>query len=148
MLVLGACSSIVEGTYQEIMVTTDPPGATCDLTKEGTPVAVITTPKMITVKRTKHDIDIHCEMDGYHDAQFVNNSGIQSTTAGNVAFAIGTLGIGAIVGWGVDSATGADNEYDSSVLMLMTPLSEPAPEVQDLNQPEPEKKDETPDFPE
>ncbi len=148
MLIVGACSSIVEGTYQEIMVTTDPPGATCNLIKEGTPVTVVTTPKMVTVKRTKHDIDVFCEMDGYHDAQAVNVSGIQSTTAGNVAFAIGTLGIGALVGCGVDSATGADNDYDSSVLVLMTPLSEPAPEVQDLNQPEPEEESETPDFPE
>jgi hypothetical protein len=51
---------------------------------------------------------------------YENNSGIAPATWGNLA-------LGGLVGWGVDSAFGADNKYDSPVNLTLLPLSNATP---------------------
>jgi hypothetical protein len=113
---LSACASIVEGTSQAIMVNTNPSGADCTLNREGVAIARVSpTPGSVTIKKTKYDMSILCSKAGYQDTTFMLHSGEAGATYGNLAF-------GGLIGWGIDSATGADNKYDSPVNISLVPL--------------------------
>ena len=114
---LGACASIIEGTSQEIEVVTNPAGAAYDFIREGRNVARVSkTPSAVTIKKTKHDITIHCELDGYHKATYQNKSGAAGATFGNII-------LGGGIGWAIDSASGSDNKYTSPVNLTLVPKS-------------------------
>lgn len=111
---LASCASVVEGRSQQIQVNTSPPGATCTLSREGFPIGSISpTPGTIYVEKTKHDIMIGCEKKGYENATYFNKSGAAGATFGNII-------LGGLVGWGIDSATGSDNKYDSPVNLSLS----------------------------
>lgn len=114
---LCGCSTIIEGTSQRIAVATSPPGGYCSLKRDGRVIATVTqAPAEVTVDRTKDDILLTCVASGYApDSQYLH-SGIATGVYGNII-------IGGVVGWGVDSATGADNAYPSTVNVNMNPLS-------------------------
>ena len=124
-IVVTGCASITGGTTQEITVITNPAGASCVFEREGLPIGTIaTTPGTLLVRRLKHDIMIKCDKPGFHQATYLNNSGLSGAIAGNVAADILlTAGISSIV----DSASGADNEYDGSVNISLVPISATAP---------------------
>lgn len=118
---LGSCSSIIQGTDQTIIVNTNPSEATCRLEREGQDIgAVLSTPGSVTVSKTKHDITISCERDGYNTATFIADSGWESGSgaAGIALDVILTLGISSAI----DSATGADNKYQSPINLTMVPV--------------------------
>ena len=118
---LGACSSIIEGTSQEIVVKTNPTGANCALMREGTAIARINpTPGGATIKKTKHDITVVCELSGYQQATYLDHSGVAGATFGNII-------AGGGIGWAVDSASGADNKYDSPVNVTLVPVNAAPP---------------------
>ena len=128
-LILGGCSSIVQGNSQEIVVNTNPGGAACKLEREGSEIGrVANTPGSVHVRKSKHDITIICEKEGFHTATFISDSGWESASgaAGIVLDVVLTLGVSSAI----DSATGADNKYESPVNITMVPLSEPRPEPQ------------------
>jgi hypothetical protein len=113
---LGACSSIVEGTSQEIVINTNPAGASCALHRKDIVIArVAPTPGAATIKKTKYDITILCEKEGYQQASFLDKSGVAGATFGNII-------LGGAVGWAIDSASGADNKYDSPVNITLLPV--------------------------
>ena len=124
---LAGCATLVgDGSSQEISVMSTPVGATCVFYRQGRAIGTVLTPGNLTVKRRKHDIDIKCNKPGYAEATYYNKSGLSSMVAGNVAAdLILTAGISSIV----DSASGADNEYTSQVVIGLTPISaiQPAP---------------------
>jgi len=121
MAVLAACSSVVEGTSQEILVNTNPPGADCALMRQGVAIARVNpTPGATTIKKTKYDITIECTMANFHKSTYFNKSDAAGATFGNII-------IGGGIGWAIDSASGADNKYTSPVNITMVPSSEPAP---------------------
>lgn len=112
---LGGCAAVVEGTSQEIVVETDPPGADCDLIREELHIAEVNpTPGAVTIKKTKHDISINCELDGYEPNTYLNKSDVAAATFGNLL-------IGGLVGIVVDAASGANNKYESHVNITLTP---------------------------
>ena len=114
-ITLGACSSIIEGTSQEIFVNTNPAGAACDLVREGRTIARIgRTPQAVTIKKTKHDITVVCGLAGFRKSTFVNKSGAAGATFGNII-------LGGGIGWAIDSASGADNKYTSPVNITLVP---------------------------
>jgi hypothetical protein len=114
VLGLSACSSIVEGTSQEILVNTSPEGANCALIREGQVIARVNpTPASATVKKTKHDITIECTKQGYKKATYINKSDVAGATVGNII-------LGGGIGWAIDSASGADNKYMSPVNITLT----------------------------
>ena len=118
--VLTGCATLLEGTSQEILVSTNPAGATCTLEREGQTIATVAaTPGAALVQRRKYDITVRCKKDGFQEATFINNSGLASgAVAGNVAAdLLLTAGLSSIV----DSASGADNQYDSTVNITMIP---------------------------
>jgi hypothetical protein len=109
LVLLSGCSSIIEGRSQQIMVNTNPEGAMCRFERNGGNIGTLgPTPSSIYIEKTKHDITIVCSKPGYYDATYLNHSGAAGATFGNIV-------LGGFVGWGIDSATGADNKYDSPV---------------------------------
>ncbi len=95
------------------MVNTNPPECTCSLVRNNLPLGTVSpTPGTIYIEKTKHDIVITCKKDGYEDATYINKSGSAGATFGNIV-------AGGLIGWGVDSATGADNKYDSPVNLTL-----------------------------
>jgi hypothetical protein len=114
LVALGGCSTIIEGRSQQISVNTNPPGATCKLDRQGATIATVTpTPGSAYIEKTKHDIMITCEKEGYEAATFHNKSGAAGATFGNII-------LGGGIGWAIDSATGSDNKYDSPVNITLS----------------------------
>ncbi len=114
LITLQGCSSIIEGTSQEIVVNTTPSGADCSLVREGISIARIDpTPGAATVKKTKHDMTIICNKKGYEEATYFNKSDVAGATVGNII-------LGGGIGWAIDSAAGADNKYTSPVNIPMS----------------------------
>ena len=114
---LSGCASIVEGTSQEVTVNTNPAGANCALNREGTSIARVNpTPGAATIKKTKYDMTIVCDKPGFQQATFIDHSGVQDMTFGNIIF-------GGFIGWGIDSASGADNHYQTPVNITLVPAT-------------------------
>lgn len=119
LIALTGCSSIVEGTTQNLLVNTNPAGASCAVMREGVNIGTVpNTPGTVMVKKTKHDITVVCAMSGYQQATYINKSGAAGATFGNII-------LGGGIGWAVDSATGADNKYDSHMNITMVPAIPP-----------------------
>lgn len=119
---LTACASIIEGTSQIITVNTNPAGAVCTLNRnpEGTIGQINPTPAGVTIKKTKYDITIKCNKPGYQEATYLNHSAAAGATAGNLI-------LGGGIGWAIDSASGADNKYDTPVNITLVPVAGAAP---------------------
>jgi hypothetical protein len=110
---LGGCASIITGTSQEIAIATTPGGARCVLTRENDTIATLeSTPGKVTVRKDKHDILVTCDKAGYQTATKYLHSDVEAGTFGNII-------AGGLIGWGIDSATGADNKYDEAVSIPM-----------------------------
>ena len=113
VIFLSGCSSIIEGTSQEIVVNTTPEGASCSLMREGVSIGKIDpTPGAATIKKTKHDMTIICTKKGYEEASYFNKSDVAGATVGNII-------LGGGIGWAIDSASGADNKYTSPVNIVL-----------------------------
>ena len=126
LLSVSACSSITQGTSQDIAVNTNPPGATCVLQREGFEIGRIhNTPGSANVSKTKHDITIVCNKEGYETATYINDSGWEAASGGaGIALDVFlTLGLSSAI----DSATGADNKYTSPVNITLVREGEPNP---------------------
>jgi hypothetical protein len=118
---LAGCSSIASGTSQEIAVSTTPPGADCTLNRQGLSIGRISaTPGAVTVQKTKYDITIVCNKDGFQQATLLDHSGVDGATFGNII-------LGGGIGWAIDSASGADNLYKGKVFIVMAPVGAPPP---------------------
>ena len=110
-----ACSSIIEGTSQEVVINTNPAGANCALSRQGVDIARVNpTPGAATIKKTKYDMTITCEKEGYQASTYMNKSGSAGATWGNIV-------AGGGIGWAIDSASGADNKYESPVNITLNP---------------------------
>ena len=65
---ISGCATVVKGTDESVTLLTDPPGAVCDLEREGTTIgAVNPTPGTIEVDRDKDDIMVTCRLDDYEE---------------------------------------------------------------------------------
>lgn len=113
------CASIVEGTDQSVTVQTTPIGASCELKRDGEVIGVVNpTPGTVMVDKSKDDIAVICEKDGYQDASGTFSSGFEGMTFGNILF-------GGFIGVAVDASSGAMHEYPASVTVAMAPNSFP-----------------------
>lgn len=118
-LSMAGCASMTSGTSQTITVNTTPAGAECEFLRQGISIgSIASTPGSLVVRRSKHDITINCSKDGYEDASFYNNSGLAAAVGANIAVdVLLTAGLSSII----DSAQGADNEYESMVTLTLRP---------------------------
>jgi hypothetical protein len=112
---LAGCSTIIEGRSQQVMINTNPSGADCDIYRNEDKIASVSdTPGSAYIEKTKYDIKIECDKDGYQTATYMNHSGTAGATWGNIV-------AGGGIGWAVDSATGSDNKYESPVNITLVP---------------------------
>ena len=111
---LAGCASVISGSSDTITINSNPPGATCNLNQNGRSIGQVTTPGGVTVQKTKHDIKVTCEKEGYQTATGYLNSDIEGSTWGNIL-------LGGGVGWIVDSASGADNDYPEYLTVTLVP---------------------------
>jgi hypothetical protein len=115
-LSLAGCSSIMDGSTQEVAITTNPPGADCALIREGKAIARVNpTPGTVSIARTKHDISIECSKPGYARTVYANKSSTSGAPVGNVVVA-------STLGWVMDSAADSDKRYQSNVLISLQSL--------------------------
>jgi len=114
---VGGCASIVEGTTQDIAVSTDPAGAACTFMRDGQQIGIISsTPGTLKVQKSKYDISIICEKEGYEKYTYFNESGLSPVSGASiVADSFLTFGVSSIV----DSAMGADNHYQEEVFLAL-----------------------------
>jgi hypothetical protein len=118
---LSGCGTITQGTSQNITITSNPAGAHCDLTRKGEHVATLDkTPGTVKVDKTKNDILLTCDLPGYQQASTNLESGYGAGTFGNII-------LGGVIGWGIDSATGADNKYPSTAQVNFVPVAAAPP---------------------
>lgn len=112
-LALPAYATITTGPEQAIRVGTEPPGATCNLSRDGVLLgSVQATPGAVFVSKSGHDIAINCTMYGRANGAAVISARGQIATAGNLV-------IGGLLGYGLDLATGSDAEYPRTVKIWM-----------------------------
>ncbi len=113
-LLLVACATITKGTTQLVAVDTPgAPGATCTIEAPGGP-QLVTTPASVTLTKGSASLPIRCTKQCYLSGSSVIPSGTEAMAAGNVVF-------GALIGLGVDAATGAMNKYADQVTVAMLP---------------------------
>jgi len=119
---LGGCATVIEGTSQEITVNTNPPGASCVLNRKAdakvaeTEIGrIVPTPGKVKIKKTKYDINIVCDKEGYQQSTYMDHSGAAGATAGNII-------LGGGIGWAIDSAAGSDNKYDTPINVTLVPV--------------------------
>ena len=119
-LATGACSTVIEGTDQPVMISTEPQGAQCVLWRDGRRVGEVgQTPTSIVVSKSKDDITVTCTEDGYQETSATLTSGGSGWSFGNVAFGLLFGGIGLIV----DAASGAMTKYPDSIQVTMVPAN-------------------------
>ena len=115
-LAVAGCSTITEGTTQDITVSTTPPNASCTLTRDGQAIGTIGhTPGTVTVDRSTSDIIITCHKTGFGEGDYTDQSDLAAATLSNIM----TGG----VGLAVDLASGAGTKYNGTVEIALTPPS-------------------------
>ena len=115
-LMLSGCATIVNGSTQSVTVSTDPPGASCKLSRQDETLgAVPMTPGSVQVSKSKNDMVVTCEKPGYQTAVVSKSPSFGGATFGNILLG---GGVGAIV----DAASGANYTYPSEVHGAIAPV--------------------------
>lgn len=124
-IALAGCATITTGSDDLVTIDTDPNGAICRLTAGGRQVAVINpTPGSLKVPKSRKDLTVRCDKDGYFPSEGVIESKFQGMTFGNILF-------GGIIGIIIDASSGASNNYDDGVLITLIPEGFPTTENRD-----------------
>jgi hypothetical protein len=112
---LPACATITTGTSQSIAVMTEPPGASCTLSRDGGVIAVVNpTPGTVTVSKSTRDIAVNCSRPGHLPGVASHTAQFQGMTVGNVL-------LGGLIGFGIDAASGALSYYPASLTLALPP---------------------------
>jgi hypothetical protein len=121
MLCLAGCASVVEGTTQQIFVTTTPEtGATCTASN-GRGEWSLVTPATITVKKSESVLKIRCSKTGWQEGTFYAAGKMSGASlAGNMLPYVGLLNAA------VDGSTGAALSYPGSYSIELKPLPAPS----------------------
>lgn len=112
---LAGCGTVAAGTSQAVAVSTDPPGAACEMRREGELVgAVAGTPGSAEVSKSMRDLVVRCERPGSLPAERTVRATFGAATLGNLI-------LGGGVGLLVDAATGANSRYPEAVALVLPP---------------------------
>jgi len=115
VVLTSGCATLTKGSSQTVTVDTDPSGATCTMTRDAKPVAIINpTPGSVPVEKAQGTIAIACNKQGYLEAAGNLAAEFQAMTFGNILF-------GGIVGVVVDAASGAMHRYPDMVTITLIP---------------------------
>jgi hypothetical protein len=116
-----ACATIVDGSNQNLTVSTDPAGAQCAVDRAGTRLGMINpTPGSLRIDKSKNDLTVTCEKDGFRPAAVSQTASFGGTTFGNLL-------LGGGIGLIVDAASGANYSYPSELRLTMAPAMKPNP---------------------
>ncbi|MBF2734683.1 MAG: hypothetical protein ISN26_01070 [Betaproteobacteria bacterium AqS2] len=109
---LAGCTSLRDGYYQAVTVTTEPPNATCKFAyDDGVPFSTVTSGEpAYNIRRSYKDIYVTCGKRGYADAQKVLPAGINREN--NRFF---------IWGLGLDVLTQSNRAYPTELHIDLTP---------------------------
>ena len=119
LAMLSACATLVNGTSQNVTVSTNPPGANCTLDRIGARVGAIpATPGSVRVDKSKNDLSVTCAKDGYQTATVSRPPSFGAATFGNII-------AGGVVGVVVDAASGANYTYPDDIRIDLA--ANPAP---------------------
>jgi hypothetical protein len=112
---MAGCATIVKGTDQTVTIDTTPPGATCELKRDGQSIGVVNpTPGSINLDKSKDNISVLCHKEGHQDGSGTISSTFQGMTFGNIIF-------GGIIGVAIDAGSGAMHKYQNSVQVTLIP---------------------------
>ena len=121
LVVLSGCATLSHGTTQQISIATEPPGASCTLTRQGLSVARIDpTPGIALVERGESDLLATCSKPGYETGHHSLPSDVSVMTLGNALF-------GGVIGSFIDRSNGARYVYPDAVSLVLTPNPASAP---------------------
>jgi hypothetical protein len=120
---LGACATIVSGTFQTFFVET--PHLTCAACRLSDSEQGIwylpSTPGSVTVRKGYGPLHIVCEKDGYETTIVSVDEEFAPATLGNIV-------LGGAIGIFVDAASSAAQRYPDKVVVWMKPLRLASPE--------------------
>ena len=134
LAMLSACATLVNGSSQNVTVSTNPPGASCTLDRVGARVGAIpATPGSVRVDKSKNDLSVTCAKGGYQTATVAHPPSFGAATFGNII-------AGGVIGVVVDAASGANYTYPDDVRVDLaanpTPAAPPMALQAPLNGPE------------
>ena len=113
---LPGCATLVEGSNQNLTVSTSPAGAQCAVDWASTRLGMINpTPGSLRIDKSKNDLTVTCEKEGFRTAIVSQTASFGGTTFGNIL-------LGGGVGFIVDAASGANYTYPSKVRLDMAPV--------------------------
>lgn len=96
---------------------TDPPGATCQLQRNGETIAVVNpTPGTANISKSTRDIAVNCTRPGHLAAAAAMPPRFQPMMLGNIL-------LGGVVGLVVDASSGAMSQYEPNVTLVLAPES-------------------------
>jgi hypothetical protein len=114
---LAGCATITKGSDDLVTIDTEPEGAICTLTAEDKHIAVVNpTPGSLKVPKSKKDLTVNCEKEGFFPTEGVIRSKFQAMTLGNALF-------GGLIGVAIDAGSGAMNNYEDGVMITLIPES-------------------------
>ena len=112
---LAGCATVTTHGFQTIAVHTEPAGADCTFSRDGTTLARVNpTPGEVLVGKSPGAMSLSCRKDGYVDAIATMQAGLQPMAVGNIL-------IGGIVGLVIDASTGAMALYPDAVTVRLFP---------------------------
>ena len=108
MVMLSGCASMFSGTTQTTTIETKPEGARCEVVRDGKVVASVDkTPGSVSFPKTNDDAELICKKEGFNDIKVPMESGTDGWSVANIIL----FPIGTVIGYGIDSSTGAINAY-------------------------------------
>ena len=121
LLTASGCASVTgkpgSTISQQLNVNTDPPEASCTLTRYWSTIGAIdSTPGSIKIERSMANIHVVCKKDRYLDAEATVQSHLQGAFYGNLLWG---LGAGYAMAW--DLSTGAPWRYDPDLNLRLIP---------------------------
>jgi hypothetical protein len=124
LLALGACSTVIKGTTQDIEVKSTPVSqADCTLSS-GDALYRVTTPGTVEVARSGRSLDVACSKEGYQEGHATLDSSFNGVTFGNIL-------LGGVIGIAADAMSGANNSYPHEIVVALQPLPGEAPADED-----------------
>lgn len=109
------CSTIIEGTSQDITLTSVPSEAACTVQKNGVTIATVNkTPGRVTVDKSSADLTVVCNKEGFKETRGILESDLAAATFGNAI-------AGGLIGVVIDASTGANSKYDDTITVRLLP---------------------------
>jgi hypothetical protein len=114
-VLLPGCATITSGTTHTIAVLSEPPGAACQIRRNGELIAVVNpTPGTVSISKSTRDLAVDCTRSGNQPGVAVVKPEFQAMTLGNVL-------VGGLIGLAVDAASGAMGTYPANVTVVLAP---------------------------